>query len=149
MQLRAQDIFPTLEPFRVVADLRLPLENREGLFFTPHPQHPEDLLQIEEHEFVGRADGPTPACNVFDFLALHFGSYRKAMDHVIGRYYNLASVPTGLDWDLVRDQIVERLQADREQFEKILSLQKPLRARSDKLVSGFLYCRGKDWVWVA
>src|SRR6266446_8005012 len=104
MQLRAQDLFPTLEPFRVVADLRLPLENREGLFFTPHPQHPEDLLQIEDHEFVGRADGLTPACNVFDFLALHFGSYRQAIDHVIGRYFAYSkraevTVPSLEDWE--------------------------------------------------
>ena len=145
MQLRAQDIFPTLEPFRVVADLRLPLENREGLFFTPHPQHPEDLLQIEDHEFVGRADGLTPACNVFDFLALHFGSYRQAIDHVIGKYFNLASLPTGLAWDSVGDQIVERLRNDREQFQSVLALRNGLRERSDRLGVASMFCRGKEF----
>src|SRR6266436_9261075 len=76
----------------------------EGLFFTPHPQHPEQLLQIEDHEFVGRADGLTPACNVFDFLALHFGSYRQAIDHVIGKYFAYSkraevTVPSLEDWE--------------------------------------------------
>src|SRR6266404_743048 len=105
MYLRAQDIFRTLQPYQVVADLGLPLEKRDDLYFTPHPQHPEHPLQIEDNEFVGHANCPTPTCNVFDFLALHFQSYREAIDYLIEKYYNLASLPIGLDWESVRDQI--------------------------------------------
>jgi len=114
------------------------------LFFTPHPRDANYLLQIGSREFVGRSDYPTPACDVFDFLALHFGSYGKAVDYVIDRYYNLASMPTGVSFDSVRDQLVESSKAAREQFETVLALREPLRTRSEKLLGGYLYCRRKE-----
>src|SRR6266446_1773595 len=144
MQFRAHDIFPRLEPYRVVADLGIQIEQKNDLFFTPHPRVTNRLLQIESNEFVGHADGPTPACNVLDFLALHFGSYGEAVDYVIDRYHNLASMPTGVSLDSVRDQLVESSKAAREQFEAILALREPLRTRSTKLLGGYLYCRRKE-----
>src|SRR5258707_329963 len=141
MRLRTHDIFPRVEPYRVVADLGLPIQQKNELFFTPHPRDENHLLQIESHEFVGHANGPTPAGNVFDFLALHFGSYGEAVDYVIDRYHNLASMPTRVSLDSVRDQLVESSKAAREQFEAILALREPLRTRSTKLLGGYLYCR--------
>src|SRR6266852_1625295 len=92
MQLKAQDIFPRLEPYRVVADLGLEIKKQDGLFFTPHPEDSEHLLQIDSDEFVGMPNGPTPACNAFDFLAMYYkGFYSRAVDHAINRYHNLAS----------------------------------------------------------
>jgi len=69
MQLRAQQIFPRLEPYRIVSDLGLQREEQNGLWFTPHPQHPKHLLQIERDEFVGACDGPTPACPLREWLS--------------------------------------------------------------------------------
>src|SRR6266478_1128746 len=108
-----------------------------------HPQHRQHRLQIERNEFVGACDGPTPACTVFDFLAMCLGSYEEAIEYAIAHYYNLASLPSGMTFDSVRDQMVLGLQEEREQFENILSLRDPLRKRTEKLIGGYIYCRGK------
>src|SRR5258708_7869732 len=150
MQLKAQHIFPALQPYRIVVDLGLKIQEQNGLSFTPHPKDSAHLLQISTNEFIGQANGPTPACNLFDFLALYFGSYGTAADFAINRYYNLASLPVGLGWEAVRDPMVAGLKADREQFENILSLRDFL-PRGAVPVSALQYCSGKalsqDKIW--
>jgi hypothetical protein len=142
MRIIAQQVFRSVEPYRIVADLRLPIEERDGLFFTKHPQQPEHSMQIGPSEFIGMGyDSPTPACNFFDFLALHFGTYEEAMDHVIDQYHNLAALPIGITLESIQGQMVEALKNDRSQFEEILALQGPLRDREDSLVGAYLYCR--------
>jgi hypothetical protein len=143
MQLRAQHIFARLSPYQVVVGLGLSIEQRDGLFFTPHPKNPDHLLQIREREFVAHANGPTPALNLFDFLALHFGSYRRALEHVINQYYNLAALPVGLNWEGVLDELVDGLRTERDQFERILSLREPLRLRLAP-IEAYPYCRGRQ-----
>lgn len=142
MRIIAQQVFRTVEPYRIVADLRLPIEERNGLFFTKHPQYSDQEMQISPVEFIGSGyDSPTPACNNFDFLALHLGSYEEAMDHVIDQYHNLANLPIGITLESIQGQMVEALKSDRKQFEEILALREPFRDRSDSLIGAYLYCR--------
>src|SRR5713101_2453773 len=80
-QLKAQDVFLRLTPYRAIADLKLHLVKRDNCFFTPHPQLPEYSFEIRSKDLVGaELSNPTTACNIFDFLALHFGSYEQAID---------------------------------------------------------------------
>src|SRR5713226_1098169 len=116
MQLKAEHIFSRVSPYQVVVDLKLEIQQQNGLFFTPHPRHPAQTLQIGEHEFVAQANSAIPACSKFDFLATYLGSYSRAVDHLIDRYYDLAAMPLGLPWDEVRVQLVESLMAEHDQF---------------------------------
>src|SRR6266702_2088698 len=127
MHPAAQHILRVVDPYRVVADLKLPLETRNGLFFTEHPQNHEHEFQIAEREFVA-ADyrNPNPGCNVFDYLKLHLGSYEKALDYVLDTYHNLIQVPGGISIDSLREPLVEDLKEARQQFEEILALRQTL-----------------------
>src|SRR5882724_3671286 len=44
---------PNTLTYRIVSDLGLHREEKNGLWFTPHPQHRQHRLQIERNEFVG------------------------------------------------------------------------------------------------
>ncbi len=97
MRLKPEQIFGRVKPYRVVTDLKLPLENKNGVFFTPHPKFPEYTFELKGHELVGlEFNNPTPGCNLFDFLAMHFGGYEAAVDHMSRHYFNLAMMPTGI-----------------------------------------------------
>lgn len=152
MHFRAQQIFGALDPYRIIADLKLPLENRNGLFVTPHPQQPERLFAILGQELVGLTyNSPTPACNLFDFLALKLGGYERAVDHVVDHYFNLAFLPGGLMLGSIRVEMIEGLKQDREQFELILALREPLLNHSEELIGAYPRCRGlglgSDHTW--
>src|SRR6266404_5066961 len=123
--LTAHHIFQKLSPFQIVKDLGLDIEEKDGSYFTTHPQDESRSLLITSSQFVGFPNGPTPGCNALDFLAMHFGSYSEAIDHVAQRYDHLVALPVGYTWGEVRDQLAEALKAAREQFETILSLQSP------------------------
>jgi len=128
----------------VIADLGPPLVKRDNAFFTPHPKSPEHSFEIRSQELLGNEfTSPTPACNLFDFLALHFGSYEQAVDHLLNRYFNLASAPSGIAFEASRDIMVQRLKQERQQFEDILALREPFRdgAQSPSLMQAGLYCR--------
>jgi len=72
----AEQILRAVDPYRVASDLKLPLENKDGLLFTKDPQNPEYELQISQREFVGASyRNPNPGCNIFDFLKLCLGLY--------------------------------------------------------------------------
>ena len=78
MRIRAQQIFGRLDPHRIIADLNLPIEDRDGMLVTPHSREPEHFFEIQSRELVGLTyHSPTPACNLFDFLALHSGDPRR------------------------------------------------------------------------
>lgn len=77
----AHQVFASVELYAVIADLQLPVAERDGAFYTPHPQDPEHELQIQGRQFIGSGyHNPTPGGNLFDFLALHFGSYDQGLD---------------------------------------------------------------------
>jgi hypothetical protein len=40
-------------------------------------------------------------------LAMHFGSYPEAVDHIAQRYDHLVALPVGYTWGEVRDQLAE------------------------------------------
>lgn len=126
-----------------MVDLKLPLEERDGQFFTRHPQFPDQEFQIESNEFIGVGYGsPTPACNVFDWLALYFdNSYEKGIDFCIDSYHNLAQVPIGISIGSIRDHMVDSLKDARRQFEEILALRDSLRYHDERLTNAYLYCR--------
>ncbi len=142
MTLKAQQVFRSLDPYRAVSDLKLPLKNEKGLFVTNHPKSPDHRLQIAKNEFVAMDyTCPTPACNVFDFLALHIGSYESAIDFAIDSYHNLAQLPIGVTMDSIRHAMIDSLKEEREQFEEILKLREPFRNRDVSLVGAYIYCR--------
>jgi hypothetical protein len=145
MGLRAQQIFQRLTPYRVIADLRLPLENRDGVFFTPHPKFPQYSFEIRGHELVGAEyNNPTPGCNLFDFLEMHYGSYEKGLEHLNSRYFNLATKPSSITLGSLQDELIKSLKSERQQFEEILALREPFRNHSEKLGAAFMYCRRLD-----
>jgi len=75
----AEQILRAVDPYRVASDLKLPLENKDGLLFTKDPQDPQYEFQISGREFIAANYGnPIPGCNIFDFLKLHMGSYERA-----------------------------------------------------------------------
>jgi hypothetical protein len=120
----------------------LSIEEKDGLFFTQHPQQPEHSMQIGPAEFIGiRLRQPDTGLQYLRLYGFHFGTYEEAMDHVIDQYHNLAALPIGITLDSVKHQMVEALKDDRRQFEEILALREPLRDRSDNLVGAYLYCR--------
>src|ERR1035441_4712461 len=53
MLLKAQQVFRRLTPYQVIADLRLPMVNRDGAIFTPHSKFPEYSFEIRGNELVG------------------------------------------------------------------------------------------------
>src|SRR6266404_2466832 len=140
----AHHIFQKLSPFQIVKDLGLEIEEKDDSYFTPHPNDPNHSLRITPSQFVGFPNGPTPGCEVVDFLAMLFGSYSGAIDHIIRRYNHLVSLPVAYSWSDDREQLIEALKAEREQFETILSLRIPLRSQSGGLGAGFIYCRRKE-----
>src|SRR5258708_1984249 len=90
-------VFARVEPYAVIADLKLPWIERDGGFFTPHPQDSAHEFQIQGREFIASAyNSPTPGCSLFDFLALHFGTYEQAVDHLITSFFNQAWTPPGV-----------------------------------------------------
>jgi len=152
MLLKAQQVFRRLTPYRVIADLQLPLENRDGAFFTPHPKFPEYSFEIRRNELVAAEyNNPTPGCNLFDFLAMHYGSYEEAFEQVSNRYFNLAMTPSGITLGSMQDELVTGLKDERQQFEDILALREPFRLQSQKLTQAFMYCRrlelSRDHAW--
>ena len=141
-----------VDPYRVASDLKLPLENKDGLLFTKDPQDPQYDFQISRREFIAANYGnPIPGCNIFDFLKLHMGSYERAADHVLDCYHNLIQAPGGLSIDSVRVPLIDSLTEARQQFEEILALRNALR-RHENLGGVYLYCRGKgispDHAWM-
>ena len=141
----AHQVFASVEPCAVIADLQLPVAERDGAFFTPHPQYPEHELQILGSQFIGSGyQNPTPGCNVFDFLALHFGSYEQGLDFLIARYFHLARTLPGLALDSLRQSFIESLTFERKRFEDILALREPFRNHSEKLTVAYMYCRRLD-----
>ncbi len=144
IMLAAHHIFQDLSPLQIIKDLGLKLEEKNGSYFTPHPKDPTHSLRINASQFVGSLNGPTPGCEVVDFLAMQFGSYSKAVDYIVRRYNHLVSLPVGYSLGDEPNQLVEALKAQREQFERILSLQIPLRSQSQGLADGVLYCRRKQ-----
>src|SRR6266851_6436074 len=107
MKFKAQQVFRRLAPYTVVSDLGLPLIKRNDAFFTPHPKFPEYSFEIRRNELVAAEyNNPTPGCNLFDFLALHFGSYEEAFEHVSDRYFNLAMTPSGIPLGIDAERIV-------------------------------------------
>src|SRR6266704_1371818 len=142
--LTAHDIFQKVSPLQTVNDLGLELEEKDGSYFIPHPNAPNHSLRITPSQFVGFPNGPTPGCEVVDFLAMLFGSYSEAIDHIIRRYNHLVSLPVAYSWSDDRDQLIEASKAEREQFETILSLRIPLRSHSTGVGAGFMYCRRKE-----
>lgn len=115
----AHHIFQGLTPFQIVKDLGFEIEENHGSYFTKHPEDERHSLLITQSQFVGFPNGPTPGCNAVDFLAMHYGSYSQAMDHIAQRYANLVALPVGYSWGEVREQLAEELKAEREQFETI------------------------------
>ncbi len=147
MPLTAQEVFPSLSPHQVVVGLELPVEEMDGLLFALLPGHPEHELQIDNTEFVGVTYyTPKPAYSVFDFLECYFGSYDEAINHVITEYFHLATIPS---WMLsgIRDQMVQDLKDQRDQFDDILALSTPFRSQSTNLSRAAMYCRrlGLEW----
>jgi hypothetical protein len=136
-------IFEELSPFQIVKDLGLQIEQKQGSYFTTHPKNKGHSFRITQTQFVGFPNAPTPGCNAVDFLAMHFGSYSEAIDHLAQRYPHLVALPVGNTWAAAREQLAETMKAAREQFETILSLQNPLRSQSPELMNGFMYCRRK------
>ncbi len=135
-------MFKLVTPFRVVTTLKLPLRERDGSFFTEHPQHPEHEFEIGPQEFVGlRYNSPTPGLGVFDFLALHLGSYEEAVDFAIREFFNLAMVPAPERLPGLREHFIRSLKDERQQFEEILALGQPLRTYCPQLGVAYMYCR--------
>lgn len=149
--LATHHTFQELSPFQIVKDLGLQIEEKHGSYFTTHPKDKNHSLRITQTQFVGFPNAPTPGCNAVDFLAMHFGSYSEAIDHIAQRYAHLVALPVGYTWGEARDQLAEAMKAAREEFEGILSLQSPLRSQSQELVAGYMYCRRKgldpQYIW--
>src|SRR5258707_4942367 len=153
MHPAVQQILNAVDPYRVVSDLKLPLEGKSGLLFKKEPRNPEYELQISQREFVGASyRNPNPGCNIFDFLKLLLGSYEKALDYLLDTYHNLIQVPGGLSIDSVRGPLVDGLTEARQQFEEILALRHNLPSRAKGLSGVYPYCRGKgispDHAWM-
>ena len=132
-------VFGSLEPYAIIADLHLPWIERDGDFFTLHPQFEEHEFQIQGRDFIGAEhNSPTPGCNLFDFLALHFdSSYAQAVDYLIARFFNLARVPPGVELDSLRQSFIDNLEFKRKQFEDILALREPFRTHSPHLAGAY------------
>ena len=124
--LTAHHIFQKLSPFQIVKDLGLEIEEKDGSYFTTHPLDESHSLLITRSQFVGFPNGPTPGCNPVDFLAMHFGSYFQAIDHIAQRYDHLVALPVGYTWGEVRDQLAEALKAAREQFDPSSTVREPI-----------------------
>jgi hypothetical protein len=135
-------VFASVEPYAVIADLKLPFEERDGAFFTPHPQDPEYELQIHGRRFIGSSySNPTVGCNLFDFLGLHFGSVEQGIDFLIARYFHLARKPPGVALVSLRESFIESVKSERQRFEDILALREPFRDHSTYLTFAYMYCR--------
>ncbi len=119
MHPAAEQILRAVDPYRVASDLKLPLENKDGLLFTKDPQDPQYDFQISRREFIAANYGnPTPGCNIFGFLKLHLGSYEKVVDYVLDSYHNLIQAPGGLSIDSIRAPLIDSLTEARQQFEE-------------------------------
>jgi hypothetical protein len=135
-------VFASVEPYAVIADLKLPFEERNGAFFTPHPQSTEYELKVQGKQFIGVGyNNPTPGYNLFDFLALHFGSVERAVDYLIARYFHLAWTPPGVALVSLRESFIASVQSERVRFEDILALRELFRDNSAKLTLAYMYCR--------
>lgn len=142
MQLRIQQIFQTLEPYKVAADLGIPIQERGGQFFIQHPQHAEIELCLTSSEFISCA----PDCNfvagdIFDFLSLKLGNYELAVKHVFDNYQHLAQNPYGHPIETLQTMFVQDLQLRRDQFQNILRLRQNLLSSNSKLLGVAVYLR--------
>src|SRR5713226_1623368 len=64
-----------------------------------------------------------------------------AVDFAIGEFWNLAVLLPNETLTSIRDQIVQNLKDERQQFEQILALGQPLRTYGPGLPEAFMYCR--------
>src|SRR5437899_7023773 len=125
----ASEVFSALQPHMVVAGLKLPITEKEGQYFTPDPGNPEYEFCIVGKAFVATTYArPTPACSVFDFLTLCFGSEEEAIDYAIAEYHNLATIGPGMSLASIRDQMIQSIKDQRKEFEEIFALGAPLRS---------------------
>ncbi len=143
MDLDLQQIFRDVQPYRVVADLGLPLEERSGAFATAHPRLPGARLHLLNQELVSdQPDCPFLAGGIFDFLAWHFeGDYARAGQYVVERYSNLAHHLVGRSLAHHLPQLVADLKRRRERFQAILNLKRALAAQAPSLMGQLFWFR--------
>jgi len=138
---RIQQVFRLLEPYQVFADLGIKTKTENNQIQVPHPLLPDKYMILDNGELVSPSqDCPIIACGLFDYLKFHFGTYEQAVDHCIDKYYNLAQLSPGTSLEALRPILVEDLTGQRKQFEQILELREPMKARDNKLLSVYLWC---------
>jgi hypothetical protein len=138
-----QTIFRDVSPFLVARDLGIPIKQQAGLHYIDHPHSLGSRLYLYRGELVS----DKPGCgfvsgNIFDFLALHLGSYAAAVEHVLASYSGLADKNMLGRTKVKTELYTEELEAARRQFKAILGLRN--NWRGPRCGAGMGWLSGND-----
>lgn len=146
MQVNIHQIFRTIEPYRIIRDLGLPIKE-EKLGFTIAGSHiPKHRLWFNQAGFVSL----DPACefvagSIFDFLAFHIGSYRLALNHVLRHHRNFAAAFHEASLDVNFETHIQQLETDRLYFQNIYKLRWNLEERPQDYREITAWVRRQKW----
>jgi len=159
-QVKIQQLFRDLTPFRVARDLGLrPQQEARGCWLQ-HPSRADSRIWLTDTEFVCLDIVDDFRCgDVFDFLAWRLGGEQQAVRHVIQHYTHLASEPAMLQQtagflasdlkqrrDVRRqwDQQFARFAWDTQKYAEVRMLLRRLQAHP-RLTAGLLFgATGED-----
>lgn len=127
--MKIQQVFGSVEPFRVATDLGLKIERHGSVYVVCHPQDEQRTFALSPTEFVALdPEDPFLAGSIFDFLQLILGvDYPDVVQYVIERYSTLAHNPAGYPITQFQKSFIHDLVVTRKFFMKIVSLRNNLR----------------------